>query len=214
MRDREGDRVVGIGDGVKLFVALLDAEENLGGIGFVRRRYFHRLETALERTVFLNGLAIFTRRGGADALNFAARQSRLQDVGCVERTLRRSRAYQRVQLINKDDGILRLHQFLHDGLEALFKLAAIFRARDNQRKIERQDSFVGQERRNFAISNTLSQALYDCGLADPKLADQHGIVLRAAAEDLNHAIDFAVASNQWIELRILRGLCQIPRKLR
>jgi len=37
-----------------------------------------------------NGLsrrfAIFARRGGADALNFSARQRRLQDIGCVQRT--------------------------------------------------------------------------------------------------------------------------------
>src|SRR6266700_5822398 len=130
MRDRESDRVVGVGDGVKLLVALLDAEENLGRVDFVRRRNFDGLEAALERTVFLDGLAILARRGGSDALNFAARQSRLQDVGRIEGTLGGARAYERVQLVNKDDGILRLHQFFHDGLEALFKLAAIFRARD------------------------------------------------------------------------------------
>src|SRR6266542_2162152 len=35
MRDREVDRIVGVGDSVKLLVAVLDSEENLRCIGFV-----------------------------------------------------------------------------------------------------------------------------------------------------------------------------------
>ena len=73
MRDREVDGVVGVGDGVEFLVAIFDAEQNLDGVDFVRRRNFHGLEAALERTVFLDRLAIFAGRGGADALNFAAR---------------------------------------------------------------------------------------------------------------------------------------------
>src|SRR5882762_5613258 len=213
MRDRESDRVVGVGDGVKLLVALLDAEQNLGGIGFVRGRNLDRLEAALERTVFLDGLAIFARRGGADALNFAARQSRLQNVGGIERTLGGTRSNKSMQLINKNDGILRLHQFLHDGLQALLELAAILGASDDERKIEGQDAFVGKERRNLAVGNALGQAFDDGGLSHARLADQDRVVLRAAAEDLNHAIDFAVATDQRVKLRILRGLGQVARKL-
>src|ERR1039458_2123416 len=73
VRDREVDGVVGVGDGVEFLVAILDAEQNLDRIGLVRRRNFHGLEAALERTVLLDGLAIFARRGGANALDFATR---------------------------------------------------------------------------------------------------------------------------------------------
>ena len=73
MRDGEVDGVVGVGDGVELLVALFDPEQNLDGVGFVRRRNFHGLEAAFERTIFFDRLAIFGRRGCADALNFAAR---------------------------------------------------------------------------------------------------------------------------------------------
>src|SRR4029077_19860414 len=90
MRDREADGVVGVGDGVELLVAVFDPEQNLGGIDFVRRRYFDGLEAALERTVFFDGLAIFARGGSADALDFPAGQCGLQDVGGIERTLGRS----------------------------------------------------------------------------------------------------------------------------
>src|SRR5437899_2698194 len=48
MRYREVDRVVGVGDGVELLVAILNPEQNLGGVDFGRRRNLDRLETALE----------------------------------------------------------------------------------------------------------------------------------------------------------------------
>ena len=79
MRDREVDGVVGVGDGVELLVAVLDAEQNLDRVGLVRRRNFDGLEAALERTVLFDRLAILAGRGGADALNFAARQARASE---------------------------------------------------------------------------------------------------------------------------------------
>src|ERR1700674_4814168 len=144
MRHGKIDSLVGIGDGMEFFVAFFDSEKNLDGVDFVRRRNLYRLEAALERPVFFDRLAVFSGRGCADALNLAARKGRLQDVGSVERAFRRSRTYQRVQFVDEDDGILRLHQLFHDGLEALFELSAILGASDNQRKIERQNAFVGQ----------------------------------------------------------------------
>src|SRR3989442_12695943 len=83
MRYSEVDGVVGVSDRVELLVAVLNAEQNLGGIAFIRRRNLDGLETALERTVFFDRLAILARRGRADTLNFTARQSRFQDVGRV-----------------------------------------------------------------------------------------------------------------------------------
>ncbi len=59
VRYREVDGVVGVGDGVKLLVAVFDSEQNLDGVGFVRRRNFYRLEAAFERAVFFDRLAIF-----------------------------------------------------------------------------------------------------------------------------------------------------------
>src|ERR1700674_331072 len=128
MRHGKIDGLVGIGDGVEFLVAFFNSKKNLDGVGFVRRRNFHGLEAAFQRAAFFNTLAVFSGRGCADALNLAARQGWLQDVGGVERAFRRARAHQSVQFVDEDDGILRLHQLFHDGLEALFKLSAIFGA--------------------------------------------------------------------------------------
>src|SRR4051812_35568279 len=73
MRNREVDGIVGIRDRVKFLIAIFDTEQNLGGIFLVRRRNFYCLEATFERAIFFDRLAIFARRGCADALNFAAR---------------------------------------------------------------------------------------------------------------------------------------------
>ncbi len=203
------DGLFGVADGVKLFVTLAHALQHQNGFLFVGRAHFHGLEAAFQRAIALHGLAIFARCGGANALNFAAAQRRLQDVGGVQRTFRRTRAHQGVQFVDENDGALALHQFLHDGLQALFKLSAVLGARNDQRKIQRQDALVGQKRRHIAIRDALRQAFDDGRLAHTRFADQYRIVLGAAAEDLNDALHFLVASHERIQLAFQRRLRQI-----
>ena len=102
-----------------------------------------------------------------------------------------------------------LHQFLHDGLQALFELPAILGARDDQGKIQGQDPLIGKERRHVAVGDALGQALDDGGLTHAGLADQHRIVLGAAAQDLRHALKLVVAPDQRIEQTVHRGLGQV-----
>src|SRR6266851_9804053 len=118
-----------------------------------------------------------------------------------------------MQLVNEDDGILRFHQLFHDGLQALFELAAILSARDDQGKIESQNALICQERRNFAIGDALRQSFDDGSLTYARLADQYWVVPGAAAENMNHALPLAFTSHQRIELGILRGLGQVAGKL-
>ena len=177
------------------------------------RRNLHGLEAALERAVLLDRLAELGRRSGADALDFAARKRRLQDVGGVQRAFRRTRAHQGVQLVDEDDGVLVLHQLLHDGLEPLFELAAVLGAGHDQRKVQRQDALVGQERRHVAFGDALRQAFHDGRLADARLADQHRVVLGAAAEDLDHALQFVIAPDQRVERIVHGGLREVAAEL-
>ena len=208
------DGVVGVGHGVELLVAVLDAEQNLDGVGFAGRRHLDGLEAALQRAVLLDGLAEFGGRGGADALDFAARKGRLQDVGGVQRPFGRTRAHQGVQLVDEDDGVLVLHQLLHDGLEPLFELAAVLGAGHDQRKVQRQDALVGQERRHVALGDALRQAFHDGGLAHARLADQHRVVLGAAAEDLHHALQLVVAADERVERVVHGGLGEVAAEFR
>src|SRR5260370_11928341 len=136
VRHRKLDGCIGVADGVEFYVAVLDAHDDLDGVGLVGRGNFDGLEAAFEGAILLDGLAIFSGRGCAYALDFAAAQGGLEDVGGVERALGRSRTDEGVELVDEDDGVLIFHQLFHDGLEALFKLAAVLGAGDDEREVE------------------------------------------------------------------------------
>ena len=64
----------------------------------------HLLEAPLERRVLLDVLAVFVERGGADAMQLAARERGLQHVAGVDRAFGLAGADHRVDLVDEDDG--------------------------------------------------------------------------------------------------------------
>ena len=95
-----------------------------------------RLEAALQGRVLLDVLAVLIQRGGADAVQFAARQQRLQHVGGVHGAFGRARAHDRVQLVDEqDDATFGLLHFLEHGLQALLELAAVLGAGDQRAQV-------------------------------------------------------------------------------
>ena len=156
---------------------------------------------------------VLGRRRRADAADLAARQRRLEDVGGVERAFGRSRAHQRVQLVDEHDDVRVLGELLHDRLEALFELPAVLRAGDDQRDVERQDALVGEEVRHVAVDDLLREPFDDRRLADARLADEHRVVLGAAAEHLLHALELVVAPDERIELVLHRRFGQVAAEL-
>ena len=106
-----------------------------------------------------------------------------------------------------------VNQLAHDLLQTFLELPAIFRARDDQREIKRQDAFVFQKRWDFAAHDSLRETFDDSCLADAGFADQHRIILRAAAENLHDALDFGFTPDEWIELISRRIIRQVARKL-
>ena len=197
----------------KRLVAILHAHEDFDRLALVRRIDLDRLEAALERAVLLDVLPVLGRRRRADAADFAARQRRLQDVGGVERAFGRTGADQRVQLVDEHDDVRVLGQLLHDRLEALFELTAVLGAGDDQRDVEREEPLVGEEVRDVAVDDLLRQPLDDGRLADARLADEHGVVLRAPAEHLLDALDLDVAADQRIELVLHRRFGEVAAEL-
>ena len=97
------ERLVGDLELVVLLVALADAVQDLDRL-LERRLLDHdRLEAALQGGVPLDVLAVLVERGRADALQLAARERRLEDVGGVDRAFGRARADERVQLVDEQD---------------------------------------------------------------------------------------------------------------
>ena len=203
----------GVLDVMELLVAVLHAHQDFDRFLLGRRIDLHRLEAALERAILLDVLPVFRRRRRADAADLAARERRLEDVGGVERAFRRARADQRVQLVDEHDDVRVLGQLLHDRLEALFELAAILGAGDDQRDVEREDPLVGEEVRHVAVDDLLRQPFDDGGLADAGLADEDGVVLGPAAEDLLHALELDAAPDQRVELVLHRRLGEVAAEL-
>ena len=62
-----------------------------------------RLEAPRQRGVLLDVLLVFVERGGADAMQFAARQRRLEQIGGVHGAVGLAGADQRVHLVDEQD---------------------------------------------------------------------------------------------------------------
>ena len=119
----------------------------------------HLLEAAREGRVLLDVLAVLVERGGADALDFAAGQGRLEHVRGVDRPFRAARADQRVQLVDEQDRVLRPADFVHHRLDALFELAAVLGAGDHHRQVEHDDPAVAQQLGHVAVDRRAGRSL-------------------------------------------------------
>jgi hypothetical protein len=125
--------------------ALLQAAQDRDGVldrGLIHQ---HRLEAPLERGVLLDVLAVLVERGGADAVQLAAREQRLEHVAGVHRALGLAGADDGVQLVDEqDDAAFGLLHLLQHRLEALLELAAVLGAGDQRAHVEREDGLVAQ----------------------------------------------------------------------
>ena len=192
------------------FEFLLEAAQN--GDGVVDRRLADHdgLEAARQGGVLLDVLLVFVERGGADAAQLAAGQRGLQHVGGVDGAFRAAGADQRVQLVDEaDDFAVGIDDFLEDGFEAVFELAAELGAGDHRAEIDGDQALVLQLIGHVAADDALGQAFDDGGLADAGLADQHRVVLGAAAEHLHDAADLVVAADHRVELALAGGFGQV-----
>ena len=102
---------------------------------------------------------------------------------------------------------------LQDGLQALLELAAVLGAGEQGADVEADDLAVAQGLGDVAGDDPLREALDDRGLADAGLADQDGVVLGAAGEDLDDAADLVVAADDRVELAVLGGLREVAPEL-
>jgi hypothetical protein len=86
-------------------------------------------------------------------------------------------------------------------------------SRDQRGQIERVDLLVLEQLRHVAVGDALGEALDDGGLADAGLADEHGVVLGAAREDLHDPLDLGLAADDRIELALGGELGQVATEL-
>ena len=200
-------------DAMMHFVTLFQPAQD--GDRVLDRRLFdeHLLETPFERCILFEVLAVFVERGRADAMQFATSQCRLQHVARVHRAFGLAGADHRVQFVDEQDDLAFLfREVVEHPFQAFFELATELGAGDQRAHVERQDALAAQSLGDFVVDDALREALDDRCLADTGLADQHGIVLRAALQDLDRAPDFVVAADDRVELALLGALGQVDRE--
>ena len=131
----------------------------------------------------------------------AGGQRRLQQVGRIHRAARGGAgADHRVDLVDEQDRARILLELLDDLLQPLLEVAAIAGAGEQRAHVEREDRGVVQHFRHVALDDALGQALGDRRLADAGIADIERVVLGAAAEHLDGAVDLGLAADQRIDL--------------
>ena len=205
--------LVGDRDLVVLLVALADAEQDVDRLLHGRLLDHDRLEAALECRVALDVLAVLVERGRTDALELAAGERRLEDVRGVDRALGRAGPDERVELVDEEDGVVRVPQLLDDLLEPLLELASVLGAGDERTDVERQDALVEQDVGHVAGDDPVGQALRDRRLAHARLPDQRGVVLGLPTEDLDDPLDLLLATDDRIELARAGRLGQVDPEL-
>ena len=167
------------------------------------------LESSFERSIFFDVLAVFIEGSCADALDFTARESRLENIGRIDCAFCSTSSNERVQFINKEDDILGASNFVHDGLDAFFKLSTVFRSCNHCCKIEHNKSLVIKQIRNFLIDDRLCKTFGNCSLSNACFTQKNWIVLCAAAENLNKPFDFSMTTDDGIKLVIARQFRQV-----
>ena len=210
-RGRRDQRGVGDPHAVVHLVAVLESAQDADGVLHRRLADQHLLEAPLQGGVLLDVLAVLLECGGADHPQFTAGQHRLDHVARVHRRLTAgARTHDGVQFVDERDDLTgRVLDVVEDGLEPFLELTAVLGARHHGPHVQRDDGLVAQALRHVAGDDALGQALDDRGLADAGLADQHRVVLGAAAQHLHDATNLVVAPDDRVQLALPGGRGQV-----
>ena len=208
-----GQRVVGDLAAVMCLVAVAETAQDLNRLVDGRLLDAHLLEAALEGGVALEVLAVLVERRRADRLDLPACEGGLEDGGSVDRAFSGSGADEVVELVDEEDDVAALGDLLHHLLQPLLELAAVLRSGDERREVEGVDLLALQDLGHLVGRDAGGETLDDGGLADAGLADEHGVVLLPAREDLHDALDLRLAADDRVELALLGGLRQVAAEL-
>ena len=207
---RRADRVRGVAHVVMLFEAGLQPHQDLDRVGHVRFVHVDLLEPAAERAVLFKVLAELLVGRGPHAAQLAARERGLQQVRRVHRAAAgRAGADDGVDLVDEKDRVVVILELLHDGLQPLLEVAAIAGAREQRAHVEREDRGAREDLGRLAPRDLEREPLGDGGLADARIAHQQRVVLAAAAQHLDAALDLVGAADQRVHVALLRLFVQV-----
>ena len=144
----------------------------------------------------------------------SAKPTRPNHVRGVDGSLGRARPDDGVELVDEEDDLsLGLFDVLEDGLQPLLELAAVLRAREECADVERPHASALEPLGNVARDDALREPFDDRGLAHARIADEHGVVLRPAGEDLDDAANLLVPADDGVELPGLGEIGEVTAEL-
>ena len=141
-------------------VALAQASQDADRVLDRRLADHHGLEAPFQRRVLLDVLPVFVERRGADGVQLAAGEHRLQHVGGVHRPFRRAGPDHGVELVDEQDDLsLRVGDLLQHRLQPLLELAAVLGAGDQRSHVECDDPLVLEPLGNVAAFDAAAPGL-------------------------------------------------------
>mmetsp|Transcript_53810 Transcript_53810/g.138637 ORF Transcript_53810/g.138637 Transcript_53810/m.138637 type:complete len:232 (-) Transcript_53810:688-1383(-) len=188
------------------FVDGREAPQNLFSLLLGWLGHVHRLEAALQGRVALNVRAVLVQSGCADALQLAAGEGWLEQVGGVHaptafRAAGASCAHQGMNLVNdEDDTSLAAADLLDDILQTFLEVAAVARAREQQGEVELHHAPAAQHFWHVAVHNALRQAMCEARLPHASFAKEDWVVLRPPTQDADHTCQLLLAPHQRVQL--------------
>src|SRR6266705_1094362 len=102
----------------------------------------------------------------------------------------------------EDDTTFGIRHFFQHGLEPLLELAAILGARKQGAYVKDYHLLIGKRLRHIAAYDTLCQSFDDGGFTYARFADQHRVILGAAAQYLDDAANLFVAPDHRVEFAL------------
>ena len=197
---RRLQRVVGELHVVVRLVARAQALENPDRLGDRRLVDGDLLQPPRQRAILLDVLELLVRRRADDA-ELACGEDRLDQRREIHRAAGgRSGADRGVDLVDEEDRHAALRERLDDRLEPLLEVAAEAGAGEQRRRVEREHLRAFEQLGHVLAQQPRREAFGQRGLADAGVADEHRIVLAAAAENFERALELVAPADQRIEL--------------
>ena len=88
-----------------VLVAVFDVTQNVEGLLSIGGIDHHLLETTLQGSILLDGLAILVKRSGTDALYLTTCKGGLEHIGRVHRACGRAGTHDGVYLVDEEDDL-------------------------------------------------------------------------------------------------------------
>ena len=208
-RNRLAQHPLGDGNAVIRLVVVGDALEDLQRILQAGLVDGDRLEAALQGGVLFNVLAVFVEGGGADDLDLAPGQGRLEDIGGVHAALGVSGPNNVVDLVDDQDDISQLTDLLDKALHTAFKLAPELGPGYQRRQVQQIYLLIPQLEGHVVGHNALGQTLGNGRLAHAGFADEAGVVLLAAVQNLHHTLYLLLPADDRVQLAVPGPLAEI-----